>query len=454
MTGTELKLQRMNAIGIQPTANSFNLSQIQGLIGSANFGDIKGINSLFTIVNDAQQITSGDSNQQAQGVQNAIKDVMNLINKFIGQGPEAEASQKTAKNASDAAKTVAEASDVESQIKSSFSELQGAISGETDVIKQAASDLKEVQKELEEEQENIQKIIADIQAAQQELASTNDKEKQKELLVTIQGLTGQLSTSAANIVKMQETASKLSESVEQTVENIEEQNAGVFELQEEGGKLVAKLSEKAQQNAAETASTQAEVPVDTATSATAASMAATASSNFITGSTIAPKLYKTASAFGASAGIKQAGCAATFAEITQGIGKIGGSVKLINEFSTSIGSVLNDCIGYLGDWNTTIDPMITSFGSLGDGSLKEVGETLTRTVANDMATISGKTKPNNNEEIINNPIKLSIAAPKNNKTNNQAGNVQNTNNGLILPFAENNQANELETPKVKIQFGL
>ena len=147
-------------------------------------------------------------------------------------------------------------------------------------------------------------------------------------------------------------------------------------------------------------------------------------------------MYKVAADQGAAAATRHAGAASNLMTITQGIGKIGGSASLIENFSTSIGGVLNNCIGYLGDWNTALEPMISAFGSFEQAGLNGTITSLNNSVQQDLQSVGNSTqngKPSDEDRA-------------------NALNLLQSNKSL--DYNQRKYLNNLSTPHVQIEFGL
>ncbi len=438
-----LQMQQLNLTQLQGTSISSQISSQLGNLTIGSNGNFK-IGDILAGINDIEAISSDNDQQRAAGIQSAINDVMSLLQKFVTNGETTAATTETAKNQSKSQKTAAEADNAKNELETGFSKIQTAINGESEQLQSLTGDAEEVNKELEEEKEKIQSIITDIQAKQAELAATTDPAQQQSILVEIQGLSGQLQTCAANIATLQQTAQSLSEKVQATVDNIEELNAGAFELQENGKVKLTQLSQELAQENSDNASTQGKAAGNEITGEAAQKAATAASSNFITGSSLAPKLYQVAADQKGAATVRQSGAQANLATIQQGIGKLSNASEVMDSFSTSIGSSLNQYIGYIGDWNNVLDPMITSFGSIDNMKIGDSIKNLNTAVTEDLGTINSQ---NETQKDDSNPSSQKQSRSSESSTQPFKWGVSDGQD-----WTKKEQLNELKTPKVA--FGL
>jgi len=434
----QLNLPRIGVVDISPQLTSSLGGLTIGSNGNFKIGDI------LAGINDVQAITSDNDQQRANGIQNAINDVMSLIQKVVTNSETTAATTETAKEQAKSQKTVVEAEKTKSEFETEFSKIKTSIDAESNQLQSLTSDAEAVNKELEEEKEKIESIISDIKSLQAELAATTDPAQQQSLLVSIQGLSGQLQTSTANILTLQASAQSLSKKVQASVDIIEEKNAGAFELQENGEVKLSQLSNEIAQESSDNASTQTKAAGNEATGAAAQQAASAASSNIFTGSSIAPKLYQVATDQRGAASVRTSGAQANLATIQQGIGKLSNATEIMESFSTSIGGALNEYIGYLGDWNETLEPMITSFGSIEDLKISDSVNELNSAVEEDLNTVSAAEGSNETKSAttgLRQPTEQS-----NNSSNQYKWGTDSAD------WTKKEQVNKLKTPTVR--FGL
>ena len=126
-----------------------------------------------------------------------------------------------------------------------------------------------------------------------------------------------------------------------------------------------------------------------------------------------------------------------------GIQGLSNGAELISSYTQTIGSALDAFDGCVGNWNSIIEPLVTSIGSYEDVQVSN--QELQAAVAKDVETVESVTKTTNVEEENTNA-----------EENNNDISINNSNNF----FAQNSVSNEkskteLETPKVKvIPFGI
>jgi len=393
------------------TYNLTTLRQLQGQFDQFGLNQFGGgcevsswFNSAFDVANSLEGITSSDSNQAASSVQNLINKALSLVEKLMGQ--EAQAARKEVKkNEEDAKKLGADAEKTKTAIMNDMNGIGNDIKEEQGVVEAATEEIKKAQEEIQKKQKEINEIIEKISKAKKDLAKETNPAKQKALLKTIQGLSLQIATVTESMANIQQNVEDASKEVADSVSYIEALKGNAVEVQENGEMEIEQLGQKAVNNAQANTQTQVKAKTNQVTAEGAKDAAQAASSNFLTGTSIAPKLYRVATDQELAGTTRNVGAAATLNTLLQGIGKINDNLSLLTQFNTSIGSALQGYADYVGgEWNTAMNGVITSLGSFdGDNGLNTQIETLNSAVDSDIKTIDNvpAAKENNNKKETN-----------------------------------------------------
>ena len=428
------------------------LTQLQQGIGSG--GDSFNASEFFKIgnmlngsVSDVEALTNGNGTpeQQANAIKSMLDRVMSLIEKFT-TGEADSAKSETGKQIKNSNKTNQEALKAGQVLDAQFLGIQGGIEQQQGIIDNSKKILDDKQQEIEKKQEEVQKLMKDLQQLQQDLAATTDPEKQKELLISIQGLSGQIATSITSIANIKQEVETASQNVETSFATIASLNDQAVQVQENGESKIKGLYQAAAVEAKDNTETQVKKLTNDVTAQVAGSAASAASSNIFTGASIAPKLYKTEFDQQMASTIRQVGSSLIGSTLTSLVGAIGNNAQLLGRYNETIGNALSNYSSSIGSWNGALEPLITSIGSFDsiDPQIKELNtavETDFKTVETQLDT---KKAQNNNGQTEQNDKKA-----KNNDFNNmlyKAGGAE-----WLKP---EEQVNNLETPKVKVQFGL
>ena len=145
---------------------------------------------------------------------------------------------------------------------------------------------------------------------------------------------------------------------------------------------------------------QVQGKVNEATSVAAEKAAqATATGTFGIGAGAAAKLYKVSFDQDMAGSTRKTSSAQNLQTVLTGIGKLGENVALLTQFDTAIGGAMEDFNGYVGDWNTALEPVITSIGSFtGEEGVIATNEQLQKAVTTDMSNLGIKTSEDSKEE--------------------------------------------------------
>ena len=379
--------------GIGSSEYNALIGQMQGIFGQlSSMGAIKGgsyLNSIWGVAGNVEGLVTGNDAQKASALQGLINNVLSIVEK-LGNQEAARARKEVKEGEKKAQELTEEQKKALSELDQSLEEIGSDIDNQRSIVDTANGTLDASQQKLEEKQELINEIIEQIQEKQQELASTTNPETQKAILSEIQGLSGQIAGIVAEIETIQTDIQAAAESVEQAVIEIETAKGNSIEVQENGTLKVSELAEQGAQEVAKTSQTQA-AGVQNGITAKALEAAATASSSNLFTAAEAPKLKASAIDNGNACGIRTDGALRNLRTLMQGIGGLNENINRLNTFKNAIGGALEAFNGCVGDYNTKIEPLITSIGSfLGDGGVTASTAALDAAVQTDLQNIDSK----------------------------------------------------------------
>ena len=386
--------------------------QLNGLTGGGlitSYGDVAWFSQALGIGSDIEQIAQGDATQKANGVKSIVKRLVNIIEKFGNQ--EANNARKDVNKTSKKAEELNKKSqELEMKLEGDLTEVADSVTEQTEIITEANELLNETQKSIKEKQAEIQKIVEEIEAKQEALKNEKDPKKQAELLAEIQGLAVQISTISLSIVEDdQKTIDNLTEAVTNAVEDIDNATEKMTVIEQDGTAQIVQLAQEGTETTTEVAKTAAEGTQNGVIAAEAQAAASAASSNVLTGTTVAPKLQQIASDQGTASTTRLSSIASNTNRIAQGIGGLNNNVNILSQFKNSIGSALDSFACQIGSWDSVLTPVITSIGSI--ATTTEGVEELTEAVESDLDNInyevkdSGKVKKAKTDKKDNNELK-------------------------------------------------
>lgn len=350
-----------------------NLFSTLGKLNGASFGSSSNgslttsdyINSVFTAGGSVAALAQAEtSEQKAQIVDQLVKQALSIFTKLVANEAQ-KAKSEVKKQDTKTSKLVEESREVGVKLEGDFKEVADSVEAQNKIVADATKLIEKTQKSIEKKQEEIAKIVDKIEEERSKLEGKTPEQK-AEILATIQGLAGEIASIGATIEVDNEQLQSLTEVVSDATSNIETATEKMTVIEEDGAAQIAQLSQDATQSGVEVAQTATEGVINETTGAALQTAASTASSNLITGTTIAPKLYQSANDQNKAGLTRLSSVQTNINRIAQGIGGLTNATQIAAQFKTSIGSALGDFAGAIGSWETAVAPVITGLGSFAD----------------------------------------------------------------------------------------
>ena len=423
------------------------LRELQGAFNGLGGTSVVGSSYLNSIWGAGQNIyTLADQNTSSDQKANAMQGLLDKALSLIMSLAKNEA-QKASKEVQEGAKKAEETEDKikkqRTELSKNIDEINGEIEAENNNVQCAVETANDANEELKAKQEEITEKIKQIQALQAELATETNPQKQADLLGYISNLSSQITSIITSISEIKETLKSCSEEVETAVKNIETARGNSVQLQENGSLQIQELvnEEATQVNDATRMGTEdaaKHYAIKTSAEALATESAVTSVFTFGVTTEVTEQATEVAIDQGIAANTKKIGGIANLRTLLQGIGGLQDNTQLLTQFKNSIGSSLESFNGLVGNWNSAIEPVITSIGSIESVSMTE----LNSAVATDLKTVQDA-----GADLCCNPDE---ETPENNADQTPA---TKENNPIDL---SNNAESKLKTPKVLItnNFGI
>lgn len=350
-----------------------NLFSTLGKLNVASFGSSSNgslttsdyINSVFTAGGSVAALAQAEtSEQKAQIVDQLVKQALSIFTKLVANEAQ-KAKSEVKKQDTKTSKLVEESREVGVKLEGDFKEVADSVEAQNKIVADATKLIEKTQKSIEKKQEEIAKIVDKIEEERSKLEGKTPEQK-AEILATIQGLAAEIASIGATIEVDNEQLQSLTEVVSDATSNIETATEKMTVIEEDGAAQIAQLSQDATQSGVEVAQTATEGVINETTAAALQTAASTASSNLITGTTIAPKLYQSANDQNKAGLTRLSSVQTNINRIAQGIGGLTNATQIAAQFKTSIGSALGDFAGAIGSWETAVAPVITGLGSFAD----------------------------------------------------------------------------------------
>lgn len=390
----------MSGNNISELNNLFaQINQISGdKIGTQKFADgSMSFNDVAWFSNAVQGLGSDSTpEQKAANIQGLVKKALSIFEKFANS--EAKAAQKEVKNETKKSEELLKKSqEVGVALEGKFTDIASSIEEQTSIVEDASKLIKETQKSLEEKQKQIEELAKQIEEKQKSLEGKTPKE-QAVILGEIQGLAAAIANIGISIQEDNENLQNLTTTVENTSKNIDDAAQQMTVIEQDGAAQIQQLGQQAGAITAEVSQTGVTGGTNKVTGIAAEKAANAASSNVFTGASVAPKLHQLAQDQGAAGNTRISSIAGNINRIAQGIGGLNNAAQIISNFQNSIGGAVDNYAAAYGSWNTAVEPVITSIGSL--TAITEGVEELNEAVETDLASVgnvSDKENENNTQ---------------------------------------------------------
>lgn len=435
---TNLQMQQLNIKQIE----GLNLSQFNSQWGGLSIGnsDYK-IGDILAGINDVQAIKDGDANQKASGMQDLIDKAINLVSKIAGSGEAASATKET-KSEDDASKKLdKKLSKSERKMEQTFNEISGKIDDERAIVENANQRILDKEKELYDKQKELEEKVQKITDAQERLNGAKTLGEQQEILAEIGVLSTELQGIIDEFAPIKEELLAAQKDVEASFGNIEAYQGNAEAAQTEAVQETTEAVQDATKQAQQTTKTEATAKVDQKVADAAGQAAQEASSNLLTGTSVAPELYKVQADYTQAANIREQGANRNKQTLSQLIGKIGQNARLIGSFESTITNSLSQFAVGIDTWNNNFSPMIQSIGSF--DQITSQKEDFDKAVQADTETV-------------NQALGTSDVIKKDDKASQSEGNKSNDYLNYMQQQEKMEQApiQELQLKNKKLSFGL
>lgn len=378
----------MSAFNVSELNNLFTkLEQISGNSSNSSnsSNDAAFLNSIFTVGNSAAQIGQAKtSEEKANAVNNLVKQALSIFEKIAGNEAKV-AKNEVKKQSSKTEKLVQKSENLTVELEGKFNKVAKSIDNQTQIVEKANSLLEKTQKSIEKKQKKIQEIVEKIAEKQEELKSATTEDEKAKILTEIQGFATNIAKIGLTIEADNENIQNLTEAVENTTENIEAATNEMAVVEQDGIAQIQQTAQEAGQAGTEIAQTGTKGATNKVTGEAAQKAAEAASTNILSGTSIAPKLYKTANDQNQASQTRLSSIRGNINRVAQGIGGLNNATEIIASFQNSIGGALGNYSELVGQWDTAVEPVIVSLGSFSE--LATATEELNENVEADLKTL-------------------------------------------------------------------
>ena len=359
----------MSGTDVQSILNNA-LSQLKSIesSGSATGGSSSNtqfINSIYSLVGDAETLSEGGNQQTASAVGGIVKNVINAI-LSLGTGERDKANQEVKTNTENANTLGQNAETTFQNTNQQVTEIMNSITENTSALESAMEQIQALggdQGVIAEAQAQLEEQLTIIEEQKNILNSSDSTPQEKEAAlnsinnasVEIAGLVESIGTYQAEI----ETQNAAVETATTNVSGLIEQS--VSTIADGAAKLQAYMQQGAAQITTNTTSSVTGTGnTVTGQSATAAGNAA--GSNVFTAS-IAPKLLRIGADQSGAGTIRLGGAVSNLSALTKAIGEMGSDLTEMANFVNSVGGIGENFLNLVGQYGETLEPVIVAVGS-------------------------------------------------------------------------------------------
>ena len=394
----------MTQINLQKLANICSQLQSLSSTGATNSNDLSNLNSIFALVG-MQNSTNDAEKLNGKSINYIIKIAKEILSAFLTNNEKSEATEEVNENKKDA-------KDIDNKITSTTENFQKEvdliiqnIDMNIEIINTALENIEEKKEVIEDAKEKLEDKKKEIEEQKEQLTKTTDRDQQLTILWNIKQLAAEIPGILSSIEEFQDVLAEHSEEVTNASSAIESLNENSVEVQSNTQEKIAEITsannEEIKDNTA-SITTAGNENIPTATAATEAAIVATTSG---VGAGVATKLGNVATDNTSAAGVRVAGAGSNLGLTLESLRKIASVQTELVGVIADIDNKISNATNLIGSWNSTVEPLITSIGSI--NKINESAEELASFVNEDIDNISKNTndekksqidKNNNNNE--------------------------------------------------------
>ena len=352
-------------------------AQLNQLLGSTEGGQNAGgsngassyVNSVWGLAGSTEQLISGDDSQKANAINNIVNKLTDLLSS-LGPNDSANANKKVKANDKKIAENDAQAQETSMTIDSKLQEIFNQCEAGTKTIEDA---LAEIQKlggddggEIAKVQEQLDEHLQTIE--NNKLVLNDDSANSKDRQAALKNILG----AASAINSLVTTVNGYLEQIQEQNAVVENASNGISELMTQTSEVITQGIQSIQGNIGKAQQLQGEstlmatesVAKDTAGGIQVAIGEAMTSGlhSVVTGSTGAKYIMSGNDKINAGATLMQ-GSTQGLAKLTQSVGSMGSYLTEFTNFAYGIGQVVGGTSELVGQYDTTVNAMISSIGS-------------------------------------------------------------------------------------------
>ena len=359
----------MSGTDVQSILNNA-LSQLKSIesSGSATGGSSSNtqfINSIYSLVGDAETLSEGGNQQTASAVGGIVKNVISAI-LSLGTGERNKANQEVKTNTKNANTLGQNAETTFQNTNQQVTEIMNSITENTSSLESAMEQIQALggdQGVIAEAQEQLEEQLTIIEEQKNILNSSDSTPQEKEAALNsinnasavIAGLVESIGTYQAEIeaqnAAVETATTNVSGLIEQSVSTIADGAAKLQAYMQQGAGQITTNTTSSVTGTGNTVTGQ---------SATAAGNAA--SSNVFTAS-IAPKLLRIGADQSGAGTIRLGGAVSNLSALTKAIGEMGSDLTEMANFVNSVGGIGENFLNLVGQYGETLEPVIVAVGS-------------------------------------------------------------------------------------------
>lgn len=352
------------------------------------------VNSIFTLAQNGMEAVEGNDQQKANSIAKMVQGLMDMLSS-ISFSETTKANQTNQKNSKNINEIDQKNDEAVRTTESKINEITQSIAGNTNEILDAMKEieklggdkgaLQEIQTQLEEQL----KVIEENKA----ILNGEDGDK-KAALTAIEKASGQITELVGDVQDYQSLIEAQNTVVTNAVDNISQQMTDATTVIQDGLEKVQGNITNMQQQATVNTQVVTDGGVDKAIGKGLEETGEAMTKTPATSTTGAKAIVK-GNIKSNTGDTKIQGATQNLSKVTASIGQMGSDLTNLANLTNSIGSIGESAIEIVGQYESTLEPIITAIGSF--ANIESGNETLTKSIEEYKGQLSETEKPEEDE---------------------------------------------------------
>lgn len=365
-------------------------SSTSGAGSSSNY-----VNSIFTLAQNGMDAVEGNDQQKANSIAKMVQGLMDMLSS-ISFSETTKANQTNQKNSKNINEIDQKNDEAVRTTESKINEITQSISGSANEILDAMEEIEELGGDKGALQEIQTQLEEQLKVIEENKAILNgEKNGDKEAaLAAIEGASGKITELVGDVQDYQSLIETQNTVVTNAVDNISQQMTDATTVIQDGLEKVQGNITNMQQQATVNTQVATDGGVDKAIGKGLEQTGEAMTKTPATATTGAKAIVK-GNIKSNTGDTKIQGATQNLSKVTASIGQMGSDLTNLANLTNSIGSIGESAIEIVGQYESTLEPIITAIGSF--ANIETGNETLTKSIEEYKGQLSETEKPEEDE---------------------------------------------------------